>query len=125
MTDQTINQPDAAGTSNLGKTILNVVLVVAGIGFLALNATRLYDALDTSLPRCTASNIASTVLKIARGQGVDGPRLSHARQSEEAADQRTCTATLTTSAGTTAEVTYRIYRNDAGRTEVSARWTRI
>lgn len=124
MTDQTINQP-AAATGSTGTTILNVALAIVGIGILALNASRLYEALDTSLPRCTASNIESTVLRIARGQGVDGPKLSAARQSEEAADQRTCTATLANAAGATTEVSYRIYRNDAGRTEVSASWNRI
>lgn len=124
MTDQTISQP-AAATGGMGTTILNVALAILGIGILALNASRLYERLDTSLPRCTASNIERTVLKIARGQGVAGPTLSAARESEAAVDQRTCTAILANADGATTEVTYRIYRNDAGRTEVSARWNRI
>jgi len=124
MTDQTIQQTEAEASS-LGKMILNVAFVIVGIGFLALNATRFYQALDTSLPSCTASNIEKTVLAIARDDGMAGPKLSGARQSAEAVDQRTCSATLTNAAGATVEVTYRIYRNDAGRTEVAARWNRI
>ncbi|WP_439573131.1 hypothetical protein [Phreatobacter sp.] len=124
MTDQTIHQTEA-GTTKLGTIILNVALVIIGIGVLAVNATRIYQALDTSLPSCTASNIEKTVLAIARGEGVAGPKLSGARQSAEAVDQRTCSATLTNAAGATSQVTYRIYRNDAGRTEVAAQWNRI
>lgn len=125
MTDQTITQPAAEGARNPGMTILNVALAVLGISILALNATRLYERLETSLPRCTASSIESTVLRIARGQGVEDPKLSDARQTAEALDERSCTARLTNAAGATTEVTYRVYRNDTGRTEVSARWNRI
>lgn len=104
------------------KSLANWLLIGAGI---VTGSVALFRFFDTSLPSCTASNIQTTLVRIAREQGVQGPRVTNLAQTAEAIDERRCTATLTNEAGATSQMTVRIYRGDDRTTQVSAQWQRI
>lgn len=116
------NTPGApAPTASRWTRIANGVIALAAF---VTGAIALIRFLDTSLPACTASHIRSTLVGIARNQGVQEPQISDLAQTAEAIDERRCAATLTNGAGATSPMHVRIYRED-GETKVSARWRRI
>jgi hypothetical protein len=101
--------------------ITNWVIAMAALVTSAIALIRFFD---TSLPACTASHIHSTLVSIARNQGIQEPQISDLGQTGEATDERRCSATLTNGAGATSPMLFRIYRED-GKTQVSAEWRRI
>ncbi|WP_439573130.1 hypothetical protein [Phreatobacter sp.] len=117
----TIENPAEAKPSRW-KTPANWFLIGAGI---LTGAVALFRFFDTSLPSCTASNVSSTLVRIAREQGVQGPKVTDLVQTADAIDERRCTATLTNEAGATSQMTIRIYRSDDRKTQIAAQWQRI
>lgn len=119
--DQQAHNGPPARPSRWGK-LANWLIIGAGM---ATGAVALVRFFDTSLPSCTASNVQSTLVRIAREQGVQGPRVSDLAQTAEAVDERRCSATLANEAGATSPMTVRIYRNEGGTTQIAAEWRRI
>lgn len=117
----TENPPGAAPKPSRWGRIANWLIAIAAFVTGAIALIRFFD---TSLPACTASNIRTTLVTIARNQGVQEPRVSDLAQTAEAVDERRCTATLTNGDGATSPMSFRIYRED-GKTQVSAEWRRI
>jgi len=104
------------------KALANWVIAIAAF---VTGAIALFRFFDTSLPSCTASNVVSTLVRITREQGVQGPKVTDLVQTADAIDERRCTATLTNEAGATSQMTIRIYRSDDRKAQIAAEWQRI
>lgn len=121
MTTDTPQPPQPAAPPSRWTKIANWVVAIAAFVTGGIALIRFFD---TSLPSCTASNVRTTLVSIARSQGVQDPRISDPVQTADAVDERRCTATLTNGAGATSQMTIRIYRED-GKAQVAAQWQRI
>ncbi|MBL8568804.1 MAG: hypothetical protein JNK84_06925 [Phreatobacter sp.] len=120
MTHMTFATATAGGIDALAARLGILVQYTAG-AVIALGAVAgLARFMDTGLPACDGARIDRTLKTIARANG--GGSVSAHREVGRTDRETGCAATVTAADGTRREITYRIFRNDAGRVRVSAAW---
>lgn len=105
-----------AFTARLGTLVQYAAGAVVALGAVAGIAR----FMDTGLPACDGARVDRTLKAIARANG--GGSVSAHREVGRTDRETGCAATVTAADGTRREITYRIFRNEAGRVRVSAVW---
>lgn len=120
MTDQTI-AIETTRTGRFAYTLEAVLHYSLGIAVTLAAAAGIARMADTGVPACESGRVDRTLRTIVRN-GLAGATISGKAETLRSTTEARCTATLTAADGSTREMTYRVYRSDAGRLRVNASW---
>jgi hypothetical protein len=121
MTDQTIANT-ATETGTLGRRLETVLHYAIGVVAVLSAAVAISRFLDTGLPGCASSRTDRTLASIVRANGLEGATIAAKREVARDPTEVQCAAVITAADGSRRDLTYRIFRNEAGRVRVSASW---
>jgi hypothetical protein len=121
MTHLTIQTGTAGHGANALVARLGTLVQYAAGAVLTLAAVAgIARFMDTGLPACDGARVERTLKIIARANG--GATISAHRETARNGGEVACAAVATAADGARREITYRIFRNEAGRLRVSAAW---
>jgi hypothetical protein len=120
MTHITIQPAATANGNAVVARLVTLVQYAAGAVLTLAAVAGIARFMDTGLPACDGARVDRTLKAIARANG--GGTISAQREAARDASHVACAATVVSADGTRREITYRIFRNEAGRLRVSAVW---
>lgn len=110
----------AKAKSAWGAWLLKIVYGALAVMGILLAIGRIYDA--THLPGCDSRRTRDTLRSMLQGKDILGPTYSETREVSSDPNEINCAALLTAADGRTFDLTYRIAKQDDGKTMVSAEW---
>ena len=120
MTDHTIIT-DTARTGRTAYVLEAVLHYSLGIAVTLAAAAGIARMADNGIPACDSGRVDRTLRTIVRN-GLSGATISGKAEAFRSATEARCTATLTAADGSKREMSYRVYRSEAGRLRVNASW---